>query len=385
MNPALTRALAVAAPLAALAYQGAGEFADFAGRILPVLGFVAFMAVVVNAADSVGTFEVLLGKMRAALKITGRTRRDAVLTWCLIFLASAVSTIFFSLDTTAILLTPLALKLAASAGLSPLRAALTVVWTANLGSMLLPISNLTNLLAVQTGLFHGTADYVQASWKVSAVLLIVAALAPWLVPAGDRAAGAADTGAARWTRGSASFAALLSVLLVALLLPVPVWVSAGVAAAVAVALMMIGVWDRSAIQWSLVPWSSLALTLALTATATLVHRLGLLDSLLGGLASLIDAPFHLFAFSAAGAGLANVANNIPAYLALEPATTTQETLLALLVGVNAGPVITPWASLATLIWAAQARRQGVRISWGRYVAYGAVLAPVSVALATAVI
>jgi Na+/H+ antiporter NhaD/arsenite permease-like protein len=52
--------------------------------------------------------------------------------------------------------------------------------------------------------------------------------------------------------------------------------------------------------------------------------------------------------------------------------------VALLVGVNAGPLVAPWASLATLIWHEQLRRLGVGISWWGYAAAGAVLVPLMV-------
>lgn len=81
-----------------------------------------------------------------------------------------------------------------------------------------------------------------------------------------------------------------------------------------------------------------------------------------------------------GALLANLINNIPAYLALEPAADSALGAMALLIGVNAGPVITPWASLATLLWADQARRQGVRINWRIFILAGLVLAPLGVGL-----
>ena len=67
--------------------------------------------------------------------------------WLLVVLVAALSTIFLSLDTTAVLLTPVVIVLARHAGLNPLPFALTTVWLANTGSLLLPVSNLTNLLA----------------------------------------------------------------------------------------------------------------------------------------------------------------------------------------------------------------------------------------------
>jgi len=40
------------------------------------------------------------------------------------------------------------------------------------------------------------------------------------------------------------------------------------------------------------------------------------------------------------------------------------------------PLITPWASLAIIIWYERCRASGVRIPWGRFAATGAVTAVV---------
>jgi arsenical pump membrane protein len=73
---------------------------------------------------------------------------------------------------------------------------------------------------------------------------------------------------------------------------------------------------------------------------------------------------------------ANVVDNLPTYLALEPtADASPLRLAALLVGVNAGPLLTPWASLATLLWAARCRAAGVAVSWGRFALRGLLLVP----------
>jgi Na+/H+ antiporter NhaD/arsenite permease-like protein len=57
-------------------------------------------------------------------------------------------------------------------------------------------------------------------------------------------------------------------------------------------------------------------------------------------------------------------------------------LLALLVGVNAGPLVTPWASLATLLWLERCRARGVTIGTGRLLGYGLVVAVPVLAAAT---
>lgn len=82
-----------------------------------------------------------------------------------------------------------------------------------------------------------------------------------------------------------------------------------------------------------------------------------------------------------GALAANAVNNLPAYLALEPVADSPVRLAALLIGVGAGPLVTPWASLATLLWHERLRAVGVEVPWGRYVLAGLVAAPLIVAAA----
>ncbi|TPW65361.1 SLC13 family permease, partial [Schumannella sp. 10F1B-5-1] len=67
--------------------------------------------------------------------------------WLLVVLLAVAATVFLSLDTTAVLLTPVVVLLARHHGYPPLPFALTTVWLANTASLLLPVSNLTNLLA----------------------------------------------------------------------------------------------------------------------------------------------------------------------------------------------------------------------------------------------
>ncbi|RSZ61823.1 arsenic transporter [Corynebacterium hylobatis] len=347
-------------------------------RILPVLSFVAAMSVVVAAAGAVSTFEAVIGKVQAVLGLGGSApgRGSSARAWALILGVSLVITVFFSLDTTAILATPLVITLARGVGINPLAAAFAVIWMANLGSLLLPISNLTNLLAVQTDAFSRVADYVAVSWLPALVLVVVAVVAPLVVArfAGVPAAVSAGDGSAGGVgldREAKVFTALIGVLLVALLMPVDVWISTTIAALVALGLLHH--WSLPTPVHHMIPWATLLFAFSLTTSAAIIHSLGLLDPVLS---TLSDSGLFTLAF--AGVALSNLINNIPAYLALEPAASSPESFMALLIGVNAGPIITPWASLATLLWAHQARQQGVQVSWGMFVLGGLVLAPVAV-------
>jgi arsenical pump membrane protein len=91
----------------------------------------------------------------------------------------------------------------------------------------------------------------------------------------------------------------------------------------------------------------------------------------------------LIRVSAVGAGAANVANNLPAYLALESVTDNDpHRLMALVIGVNVGPLVTIWASLATILWRERCRRAGVTISMWRFAWQGAVCAIAATLAAT---
>jgi arsenical pump membrane protein len=83
---------------------------------------------------------------------------------------------------------------------------------------------------------------------------------------------------------------------------------------------------------------------------------------------------------------ANLVDNLPSYLAMEPvADGSPLRMAALLVGANSGPLITPWASLATLLWPGRCRAAGVAVSWRRFCLRGLIVVPVLLVASTATI
>ena len=89
----------------------------------------------------------------------------------------------------------------------------------------------------------------------------------------------------------------------------------------------------------------------------------------------------LLRLAAGSAAAANVANNLPAYLALEPVAGSPLRLVAVLVGVNVGCLVAPWASLATLLWHGRLTSMGVEVRWRGVVLGGLGVAVVAVPLA----
>lgn len=385
MGRRVTAVALVSAALAtvALVLVDLSEATTLAWRLLPIFVFVAGMSVVVNISAQVGAFDAIARTLeRAAPKAVGRRRRAL---WAGLVLISIIVTVFLSLDTTAILLTPLAIAVARRNGLNLVAISFAVVWIANIASLHLPVSNLTNLLALSGQGFAGEPDFIAAAVVPASIATGIAVLASILANKLPQRLAKNTSSAIEANlpkRSSLLKPALLTLglLLPALASPITYWLSSSVAAA---ALLIISAANqRELISRSLIPWPSLILAGALSTVATALNAVGGAEVVQAVLGSAQSTPVGLLQLAGAGAVTANLINNIPAFLALEPAVTTSTGYLALLIGVNAGPVITPWASLATLLWHDQLKRAGIHIRWRFFVLLGLVLAPVAVAFPT---
>jgi len=151
----------------------------------------------------------------------------------------------------------------------------------------------------------------------------------------------------------------------------------GLAAAVAAAVAVIAfaVLDRSRLRLHLVPWQLLILVTGLFLVVPTLSRYGLGDAMTA-LIGTDGGPAGAYRAAAAGAGLSNLLNNLPAYTAGEAVVPpgNEQTLLALLIGTNVGPIVTPWASLATLLCLEACRRHRLRVSMTTFALTGLGLA-----------
>jgi arsenical pump membrane protein len=327
-------------------------------RILPILLFLATVLVLAELTAMAGLFDAIATR----LATLGRGRFAALFSLCVAF--AAVTTISLNLDTTAVLLTPVMLALARSLNISPLPLAMTTVWLANTASLLLPVSNLTNLLAANrvalgTAAFAGQMGLAQAA-AIAATMAFL-----WVGYWSRR-----RRGAARYELPPPYVAAdpvLLRLAGVACLFFISAilgGVELGVASAIAAGVLVaaFAVRRRSALQWRLIPWR---LPVFVTGLMLVVQTIGLhvLSHVIFVMIGMSGGAVGTFRAAAVGAGLSNVLNNLPAYLvgeAVVPAANHIQ-LLGLLIGTNVGPIITPWASLATLLWYERCRVQHVHV------------------------
>ncbi|WP_344875629.1 SLC13 family permease [Nonomuraea antimicrobica] len=336
----------------------------------PLLIFLVAIIVLAELTKEAQVFDAIAARMA----VLGRGNYAALFVLCTAF-ASFV-TIFLNLDTTAVLLTPVMLALAPRARIAALPLAMTTIWLANTASLLLPVSNLTNLLGMDKIGLDAT-EFAARMWAPQVVSIAVTMAFLWvffwrrgerrdlrytppvLEPVADRALFA-----------TASAGCLLFIVL--LLAEAHVALAATAAAAVVVAAFVLRARER--LTWSLIPWQLVVLVTGLFLVVPTLSAHGL-----SGLMSwMIGAEGDPYRTAAVGAALSNAINNLPAYQAVEAVipATDPDRLLALLVGTNVGPVITPWASLATLLWFESCRRHGVRVPMRRFLLTGAGLAVV---------
>lgn len=344
-------------------------------RVWPILLFVAAVTVVTELAAEAGVFT-------AVAQQTARWGRGrALVLWLLVVVVAALSTIFLSLDTTAVLLTPVVVVLARHAGLNPLPFALTTVWLANTGSLLLPVSNLTNLLA-QHAMGDPSPLQFAALTAVPALVAIVVPMVVVLVVARKYLFVRYETGDEDGIEDPVLFwwsAAVVVALIPLLVSGIAVWIPACAAALVLISVFAVR--RRTVLKFGLLPWQLIVLASGLFLFIEALHQVGL-GALLAMVSGSGESPLALLRLSLTGMVGANAIDNLPAYIALEPVAGSPNRLVALLIGVNAGPLITPWASLATLLWHQRLSALDVDIRWGRYMLLGAIVAPATVVLAT---
>jgi arsenical pump membrane protein len=364
-------ALGGAALLVAAGVLGWGAARDEAGDLAPTLVVLAALLVLGDGCERAGLFEALAARMAAGARGSG-TRLLA-----LVFAAAAGVTAVLGLDATVVLLTPAAFAAAARARLPGRPQVYACTHLANSASLLLPVSNLTNLLAFRaSGLsFAHFAALMALPWAVAIAI-------EW---AGFRWVFADDL-SARAPAPAATAVALPRAPLVVLAGTLAGFVAAGPLGldtawpAAAGALAMAAVEGTSWRALDL-PLLGFVLGLGVIVRAVAGHGLGdFVDDLLPGGAGLPA----LLGAAALAALLANLLNNLPALLVLLPAAAAAgpATVLAVLIGVNAGPNLTYTGSLATLLWRRVLRERDAEPPLAEFVRLGALTVPPILAGAT---
>lgn len=368
--PEAVVALAGAGLLVATGALSWDDATDEAQAIGPTLALLAGLLVLGDGCERAGLFDAL------AARIARSARGSARRLLALVFAAAAAVTAVLGLDATVVLLTPAAFAAARRARLDARPSLYACTHLANTASVLLPVSNLTNLLAFRaTDLsFAHFAALMAFPW---AAMLAVEWVGLTRTFAGELEAPRGRTPAGAPPLLPRAPLVVLAATFAGFLLGIdPAW------PAVAGALTMVAVERvKPADVLRAVDVPLLAFVLGLAIIVRAVAAQGA-DDVAAALLPSGDSLLALLGATAVAALLANLLNNVPAVLLLLPAATSPAIVLAVLIGVNAGPNLTPTGSLATLLWRRILRAREAEPPLGEFLRLGALTVPPALALGT---
>ena len=332
-----------------------------AEALAPTLVVLASLLVLGDGCERAGLFDALAARMAA------RARGSGSRLLAYVFASAVAVTAVLGLDATVVLLTPAALAAAAQARLVKRAPVYACAHLANSASLLLPVSNLTNLLAFSaTGLsFAGfaahmaipTAIAVAIEWLVISRVFRTALHTPGIQ--------APRTDLPPLPRRPL---AILALTLAGFVAAGPLGVDVAWFAAAGALLM--GPRLRA------IDFPLLVFVLALSLIVRALADAGLADVVAQILPS-GDGLLPLLGATLLAAALANALNNVPALLVLLPAAAAAgpDTVLAVLIGVNAGPNLTYTGSLATLLWRRVLKERGEEVPHREFHRLGALSVP----------
>ena len=369
-----------AALLVALGVLSADDARGALEDLGPTVGFLAALLVLADGCRRAGLFEALGAAM--AVGARGEPRRLLAL----VFAAAAGTTAVLSLDATVVLLTPVVFATAARLRVSPRPHVYACSHLANSASLLLPVSNLTNLLALQASdlSFLRFAGLMTLPW--------LAALAvEWVMlsgafkgeldgsPRAIRRAGAAGRPLVRGRRARRHADRLRR----SARSPASSWSGSPRPAR-----------SCSPCTRARPPASSWARPSRASSCSCSRSGSSCRRRASTGSSDVADALVpdgtglpELLAIAAIGALAANLVNNLPATLILLPATAAAGpgAVLAMLVGVNVGPNLTFSGSLATLLWRRVMHAHDEPADPGEFARLGALTVPCVLVASTAML
>jgi arsenical pump membrane protein len=381
--PWLSEAVAAAVAAGALVAAGAvsvNRAREVIGRLAPTIGFLASLLLLADGCRREGLFDAL-GTIMAQGSQDSPRRLLA-----LVFIVASGVTVALGLDPTIVLLTPVVFATAKRLRMSPTPYVYACVHLANSASLLLPISNLTNLLAFYaSGLSFThfaalmalpTAAAIAVEWVVLTLFFRVELGRPR-----DRQAVSGSPNLPRFAL------AVLGATLVGFLLGSsmgidPLWMAMAGAAAITIpALVRRKVTPYAVVRAAEPAFLVFVLGLGVIVAAASDNGLAtVVRTVLPEGSSLPD----LLRIAGVSAVLANLVNNLPAILILAPtlASAGHSPVLAALVGVNVGPNLTYVGSLATLLWRRILRAEDSDVNLSEFFRLGVATVPAALVAAT---
>lgn len=380
-------------------FVGSADVVQLLTETGSVLAFLAGMLVIGFAADQAGVFAWLAHHIARMSRGSGRRLFVGI------YAAGVFVTVWFSLDTTAVILAPIVYTLVRSLGVPALPFVMGTTYVANTASLLLPVSNLTNLIVWNR--------FDIPFWRYGAVMVLPALTAvvinlvlflvlfrkdipdrfglealPSLTDEAAATANGDGSGSAsgrQLVRCLVVLAGILAALAVAPFFGWDLWVVAIVGAAVLAGQEIAGGRVRPRQLLTGISWDLLPFVFSLFLILRAVGQSGLTDlvqSVLIG--SEAGETFGRLLFIAVASALgSNLINNLPMILVAVdsmavPVSTGEigmSAVYAALLGTNLGPNLTVIGSLATMLSLSIIENKGLRVPGLLYLKIGLVTVP----------
>ena len=347
---------------------------DAVDHLAPVVAFLVTILVVSDVCARAGVFT-------AAAQRVGRWSGDsAARLFTGVFVLAAVVTATLSLDATVVLLTPVVLGAGMARSVPDEPGTFACLRMANSASLLLPVSNLTNLLALPH-LDLTFTEFAVRTAPVLAVVLVVEYVGLRLLFR-DRLGIAPGPDLSPPVAMPAFPVVVVLAMLVgfAVISPFggePWWVSL-------VAAVVLSVWAirrRLARPIHLVHAAHPGFAVWVLALGVVVAGLsaGFLGDVVRDLAPESTSLAGLLGIAVLATALANLVTNLSATLLLVPIVAPLGTtaVLAALIGLNVGSGLTWTGSLANLLWRRTLRRHGRGVGSGAFHRVSLTLTPIS--------
>ncbi|MGC8510953.1 MAG: SLC13 family permease [Acidimicrobiales bacterium] len=329
----------------------------------PPFVLVAGLLLIGAVASSDGLFEAL-GSRIARLPGTRLTLFVSLMALV------ALVTVVLNLDTSVVFVTPILLHVARRRGVRDTAFLYGAIFMSNAASLLLPGSNLTNLLVLGSRHLSGASFAARTwpSWTASVIVTVVILVVwRWRDFSGDEAPFADVTR----VRPGGGLLGVAAAAVIVLIVPDPSLPVAGVGIAVALAQLA-----RRRTTWR--DLRHVISPVTLVGLFALAVALGTLARTWSGPARLMSAAGP-WASAALGAVAANLFNNLPAAVLLSSRIPRHP--LALLIGLDLGPNLTIIGALSAVLWLRVARQEGATPSVATYSRVGVIVVLATITLA----
>ena len=333
-------------------------------QVWPPFALIAGLLMMGRVAASDGLFESVGARL-------ARIPGGGVVMFAALMALVAIVTAVLNLDTSVVFLTPVLIHAARERGVKENAFLYGAIFMSNGASLLLPGSNLTNILVLTTSHVrsHVFAGQMLLPWFAS-IVVITLVLSIWCwKDLRSRLTGSVTTPPFRWGLGivGIGLAVVLVLTLSSPALPILVAGVVLIGAQVLIARRLTGNEARRSLN---------ARTLLILMSVALAF---------GVVARLWHGPAHLmstlgpWASAGIGAGLANVVNNLPAAVLLSSQPLHHP--LTLLIGLDLGPNVFIIGALSSMLWLRIARREGAHPSIRTFTTIGVVVTSCSMVVA----